>query len=255
MEERIRQQFSIRIATYEKAAAWMLSPLLEAAQTRAAGSAPIGNNRALDLCCGTGIVGRSLLPLGWKMTGIDLTPEMVEVTRAHFPAEVGSVDRLPFADASFDLAILRQAYMLVDGPRTLREIRRVLAPRGRFILIQAVSFTESSAEEARYRDVQWARHINMNTYYRESDLVAQLNARGFTVEAVDHARVRENVDHWVNSAPELAPALRRKIRGLVADAPTDYRQAHRVALDGEDLFEDWNWVILTARKEEATDGT
>jgi ubiquinone/menaquinone biosynthesis C-methylase UbiE len=244
--DNVRNQFAQRILTYEHAANWMLSPDLIRAQRDVIGEAPTGGNLCLDLCCGTGIVGRNLLDLGWNVKGLDLTPEMGWVASQYYPVKVGSVEEIPFADASFDLAVLRQSFMLVDGARTLKEIHRILKPGGRFVLIQSTSF--SDADDEVYSQVQWARHINQLTYYRTVDLENTLSAHGFTVTGCKQLRVRESVDHWLNSAPELAAELREKIRGLIRGAPDAYKKARQVEGENAELFEDWNWVLLTGTK-------
>ncbi len=244
--DNIRSQFAQRILTYERAARWMLDEDLIAAQRTAAGEAPAKSNTCLDLCCGTGIVGRNLLNLGWKVRGLDLTPEMAWVASQYFPVKIGSVEEIPHPDSSFDLVTLRQSFMLVNGPKTLKEIHRVLKPGGRFILIQSIPFSDDDNEV--YEKVQWARHINMLTYYRGQDLERALMDSGFTIADSQTLRVRESVDHWLDSAPELPSALRQNIRNLIADAAEPYKKARNVEINGGELFEDWNWLILTGQK-------
>lgn len=244
--ENIRSQFAQRIPTYERAATWMLAPELIEAQREAAGEAEEGRDKCLDLCCGTGIVGRNLLDLGWKVTGLDLTPEMGGVAAEHFPVKIGSIENIDMPDNSFDLATLRQSFMLVDGDKALSEIYRVLKPGGRFILIQSVSF--GTADDEVYAQVQWARHINQKTYYRQIDLENSMRNHGFSIAGAQTLRVRESVDHWLNSAPELKTELRSHIRHLIADAPEAYKWARDVRETGGELFEDWNWLILTGKK-------
>lgn len=244
--ENIRNQFAQRILTYETAARWMLNEDLIEAQRAAAGKPEDGNNLCLDLCCGTGVVGRNLLDLGWKVKGLDLTPEMAWVASQYFPCKIGSVENIPFAPGSFDLAVIRQAFMLVDGEKTLREIHRVLKPGGRFLMIQSVAFSEDDDEV--YAQIQKARHINITRYYREADLAAMMKAAGFAIAGGETLRVRESVDHWLNNAPELQPTLRARIRSMIEQAPASYKQARMVEDNGGELFEDWNWLLLIGQK-------
>jgi ubiquinone/menaquinone biosynthesis C-methylase UbiE len=244
--ENIRNQFAQRILTYESAARWMLNEDLIEAHREVVGRPEGDANTCLDICCGTGIVGRSLLDLGWKVRGLDLTPEMAWVASQYFPVKIGSAEKIPYADNSYDVAIIRQAFMLLDGPKTLREIHRVLKPGGRFILIQSVSFSED--DDLTYQQVQNARHINMTQYYRNQDLEKILQTAGFAIAGSETLRVRESVDHWLNSAPELKPELRSQIRNMIEDAPEPYRRIRSVENNGGELFEDWNWSLITGQK-------
>lgn len=247
-EQRIKDQFAIRVGTFNTAAKWMLDPSLLEAHVRVAGEPSDGARRLLDLCCGTGIVGAEFQKRGWRVEGIDLTPEMAAEAGRSFPARAGSVEEMPFATGSFDAAVLRQSYMLLDGPRALSEIRRTLATGGLFVLSQSVPFGESDNE--RYRQVQEARHINITRYYRTEDLVRELEENGFRVVKTEFLRVRESVDQWLARAPELETGLKARIRDLIANAPEEYRRARRVAIENGELFEDWNWAVLAARKTE-----
>jgi SAM-dependent methyltransferase len=242
----IRSQFAPRIATYETAAQWMLSPKLIAATNLAAGVASAGANQCLDLCCGTGIVGRNLLAGNWQVTGVDVTPEMLAVAEKYFPVRCEAIEKLSFADNSFDLVTLRQSFMLVDGVQSLKQIHRVLKPGGRFILIHSVPF--SAMDDEQYEKVQWARHINQKTYYRAEDLEKLFTDSGLEVFSQTFLRVRESVDHWLNSAPELGETLRQKIYTLIDKAPEQYKDVRRVKTHGGQLYEDWNWLIITGTK-------
>src|SRR5438034_4844364 len=87
--------------------------------------------RLLDAGCGTGGFLRFLLDreaIG-SATGIDLSPEPIELARQRVPeAElaVGSVTELPFEDETFDAAVLNDVLQHVpeeDVGRTLGELR------------------------------------------------------------------------------------------------------------------------------------
>jgi SAM-dependent methyltransferase len=42
---------------------------------------PVGQKSLLDVCCGTGRLSRHFLEQGWQVTGLDLSPDMLEVAR------------------------------------------------------------------------------------------------------------------------------------------------------------------------------
>ena len=94
-------------------------------------------SRALDLACGTGDIAFALAARGALVTGLDITPRMLELARAKPAAPrtvtfvAGDMMALPFADASFDL--VTTGYGVRNVPRiepALDEIRRVLRPGG-----------------------------------------------------------------------------------------------------------------------------
>jgi SAM-dependent methyltransferase len=240
----IRDQFSMRIETYETAANWMLDADLINAFIKAAGPPPPGKNKCLEICCGTGIQGRAMQDAGWQVSGVDLTFEMVEVAKRYFPSQVGDVENMDFNN-EFDLVLIRQAYMLLDGPKALASVKRALKPGGRFLLGQSVAFEEGE-EEARYRKIQEARHIHMKKYYRAIDLIKELIDHGFTVRSQQFLTVRESATHWMKYALALSPERKNHILELIRNAPPAYKKARDVVEDNGHIFEDWKWVILTA---------
>lgn len=90
--------------------------------------------RVLIVGCGTGL-DLELLPRTANVTAIDLTPAMVEKTRARgfaVDARVMDASKLEFPDASFDVVILHLILAVVPDPYgTAREAARVLRPGGR----------------------------------------------------------------------------------------------------------------------------
>lgn len=91
----------------------------------------------LDIGCGAGFFG-ILLGQKHRVTGIDLTPEMIEAARALAAAErsnaefmVMDAEALDFADASFDAIISRNVMWNLPHPEiAYREWLRVLKPGG-----------------------------------------------------------------------------------------------------------------------------
>lgn len=72
-----------------------------------------------------------------QVSFLDLSPRMVELARARrLDAQVGDVQALPFADASFDVVVAAwMLYHVPDIPRALSEIERVLAPGGSLVAV------------------------------------------------------------------------------------------------------------------------
>ncbi len=102
----------------------------------------------LDVGCGVGHWGRclaSLLPSECALTGIDREPQWVEeaakrsAVLGNRPVSFvqGDVERLPFADESFDMATCQTVLIHLKDPRVaLAEMIRVLRPGGLLVLAE-----------------------------------------------------------------------------------------------------------------------
>ena len=111
--------------------------------------------RVLIVGCGTGL-DLELLPKGCAITAIDLTPAMVEKTRARASALGLTIDaramdaaKLDFADASFDCVLLHLILAVVPDPHaTAREASRVLRRGGRASIFDKFADRASIARRA-----------------------------------------------------------------------------------------------------------
>ena len=101
--------------------------------------------RTLEVGIGT---GRNLDLYGSDvdLTGVDLSPRMLERARERAVSlgrnarlEVGDVERLPFPADSFDTVTATCVFCSVENPvQGLREVRRVIRPDGRVLLLEHV---------------------------------------------------------------------------------------------------------------------
>ena len=96
---------------------------------------PDGGGDVLDVATGTGLVAAELLRRGFRVTGVDQSPEMLARARRRFGDRVqlveASAESLPFADAAFDHLTVTYLLRYVDDPgATLGELARVVRPGG-----------------------------------------------------------------------------------------------------------------------------
>lgn len=105
--------------------------------------------RILDAGCGTGGLLRFLKQRGGDVTGVDASLTAIERLRRaapDIPAQVASIEQLPFPDASFDayLAIGSWEYSEGGPGAAAREAARVLKPGGlAFIEVPQASILRS----------------------------------------------------------------------------------------------------------------
>ena len=104
---------------------------------RYAGVTP--GDRVLDVGTGTGVVAITAARAGAKVSGLDLTPELLEQARANGAVagvEVewreGDAEALPYGDASFDVVLSQFGHMFAPRHAVVtQELLRILRPGGR----------------------------------------------------------------------------------------------------------------------------
>ena len=89
----------------------------------------------LDLAAGTGKLTRELVASGATVLAVEPVAEMRAALPAAIEALAGTAEAIPLADASVDLVTVAQAFHWFGGDAALREIHRVLRPRGRLALL------------------------------------------------------------------------------------------------------------------------
>lgn len=99
-----------------------------------------------DLGCGTGAIAEAIAPCVARVVAVDESGPMLEAARnrlaSHDNVElrVGNIESLPIDDAALDVAILfLVAHFVTDPSRAMTEIRRVLRPGGRLLIVDLMS--------------------------------------------------------------------------------------------------------------------
>jgi predicted N-acetyltransferase YhbS/SAM-dependent methyltransferase len=118
----------------------------------------------LDVACGPGLVACTLAEVARHVTGLDLTPAMIEQARARQQARgltnltwlVGDAVPLPFPDAAFSVVVTRYSlHHFLDPQAVLAEMVRVCQPGGRVAVIDV--FTSSPEQAEAYNRVEKLR--------------------------------------------------------------------------------------------------
>ncbi|MET8245374.1 class I SAM-dependent methyltransferase [Streptomyces sp. NPDC005202] len=103
----------------------------------------------LDVGCGTGSLSLLAAEQGHRVTGVDLSPAMVERARAKLAGRgavflVGDAVAPPVGEQRFDVVLVRHVLWALPEPdRVLRHWRGLLRPAGRLVLVEGVWGTVS----------------------------------------------------------------------------------------------------------------
>ena len=141
---------------------------------------------ALDAACGTGRHAAYLAAAGHRVTGIDSTPEMVEVAKVKVPTarfETADLTAIPLSDGVMDLAVCALALTHCSdlGP-PIREIARVVRPGGHVIISDVHPFMVMLGGHGRYRLNQQTGHGFVRNYlHLPSDYIAASRSAGLNV--------------------------------------------------------------------------
>jgi SAM-dependent methyltransferase len=137
-ETRVRRLFDAKAATWpaKYAAGGALVPRLTFLREQVLAHVPAGG-AVLDLGCATGELVASLAAAGLAAVGCDISPAMLRSAAAARHGAAGWVllaphwQRLPFADAGFDVVTAASVLEYTADPRlVLAECARVLRPGG-----------------------------------------------------------------------------------------------------------------------------
>jgi len=205
----------------------------------------------LDLGCGAGHVSFAVAPVAARVTACDLSSQMLAVVAGaaqergltNIETQQAQAERLPFADASFDVVITRfSAHHWSDVPAGLREAHRVLKTGGVMIVIDIVA-PEQPLHDTTLQAVELLRDASHVRDYRVSEWGAMLDAAGFTHAHVRSWKLKMVFDEWtarMRTPPERIVA----IRSLLDSAPEETRAYfavegdHSFSIDAA-LFEAW----------------
>lgn len=112
-------------------------------------------DEVLDVACGPGLVACEVAKVARHVTGIDLTPAMIEQARrrqqslglANLTWVRGDAQPLPFADASFCRVVTRYSFHhFTDSKGVFAEMVRVCKPGGRVTVCDVFTTSAGQAE-------------------------------------------------------------------------------------------------------------
>ena len=127
-----------------------------------------GETQLLDVACGPGIVACAAAGRAAQVTGIDLTPAMIDQARlrqealslANVAWLIGNATALPFAPASFDVVLTRYSFHHFASPAAvLAEMARVCRPGGRVVVTDVTPSARSQAAYDRMERLRDPSHI------------------------------------------------------------------------------------------------
>ncbi len=137
--------------------------------------------RVLDIGTGTGFFACILAGEGHEVTGIDLTPEMIEHAEhmakklgVHAEYRVMDAERPEFAADSFDVLVTRNlTWTLPHLEEAYRQWYRILKPQGVLINFDADYYRELGRETSKPLPEKHAHMLLSDTMKKENDVITR----------------------------------------------------------------------------------
>jgi DNA gyrase subunit B len=241
-----KSQFGERSKNWHDSAVWIAhEELLEAH-----GSFCVmpKESTCLDVCCGSGVVGASFRGRVSKIIGLDITPEMVALSKERLDEVVhGTVYDIPFPDNHFEVVSNREVMHLMPDPmKMMTEVFRVLKPGGQFIVGQIIPFSPIDAPWM-FRIFKKKQPLLYHMFL-EDDFEKLLTDAGLIDIQRKEKLVWEDIDVWIDTI-ETSSWHRHEIRDLYHNAPQSVKNVHPFEILPDGKIQDcWRWLIYSGRK-------
>jgi len=136
-------------------------------------------SKVLDAGCGDGVFSYLVSKSGYRVSGVDLSPEAIKsgisITRQkgeEIDFKQGSVYEIPWEDNTFDTSASTEVIEhLDDVPQFIRELKRVTKPEGAIIITTPIRITKTPLDPEHV--VEWFQEEYkelMETYFEEVEI-------------------------------------------------------------------------------------
>ena len=161
-----------------------------------------GDERALDVGCGTGALAYALAPLVGEVVGVDASEEYLDAARADAPDGCtfvqGDAEALPFPYGDFDLVGCLRVLHHVHRPElVVSEIARVTGPGGRILLADQLGDVDPmrSLELDRFEQARDPSHTRL---LPDADIRGYLDANDLVVRSNDVVMERRDMSTYLD---------------------------------------------------------
>jgi ubiquinone/menaquinone biosynthesis C-methylase UbiE len=248
----IRDQFTRQAEVFNAAA-----PIAnkDALQLIVEAADPRRDDTVLDIACGGGLVARAFASHVRHVTGIDVTPAMLDQARkaaaeqglANTSWDQGDVTNLPYADGSFTIVATRFSFHhFLDPLAALHEMVRVCAPGGRIVVVDSCP-SEDKSKAAAFNRLELLRDPSHTRALPLSEMKSVFAAVGLGAPRVQFTELRDEAHNLLaRSYPN--PGDDSKIIEMFRASASDDSLGIPVRLDGDAIHYAYPVAIVAATR-------
>ncbi|WP_342323694.1 methyltransferase domain-containing protein [Kosakonia sp. BYX6] len=181
----------------------------------------------LDLGCGAGHASFVAAGVVREVTAYDLSEKMLAVVRQaasdrqlnNISTVHGAAEKLPFTDDTFDVVISRySAHHWHDVALALREVKRVLKPGGKFILMDIAS-PGQPVLDIWLQTIEVLRDPSHVRNYSAAEWLQMTQQSGMLVQKLVTDRLALEYGSWVErmKTPDVLRAAIRHLQGITSE--------------------------------------
>ncbi|MDE2636852.1 MAG: class I SAM-dependent methyltransferase [Chloroflexota bacterium] len=245
IKQRVQQQFADVASNYRKSKVHAAGIDLD----RMVQLSSLGEtSRVLDAGCGAGHTALAFAAHADLVIACDFTPPMLKQVEllaterglSNVRPQLADVERLPFANDSFDLVVTRySAHHWGQPERALAEFRRLLKADGA-LLISDIMAREDYAQDTFLQAIELLRDPSHVRDYRISEWLTMLANAGFAPEVRLTFDLTLRFDAWTRrmGTPRQHADM---IKTIFNEAPADIRRAFR--LPARIANDDFDFII------------
>lgn len=169
-------------------------------------SEPHNDYNILDVACGPGIIACEFAKKVFHVTGIDLTPAMIEQAKLlqkekkldNIDWKIGDVYSLPFDDDSFSMVVTRYSFHhMIEPKRVLNEMIRVCKSGGKILVIDV---TPDEDKRDAYDYVEKLRDSSHTKALTFCELKKMMEDIGLTDIKTEHHDLEMNLKNILQSS-------------------------------------------------------
>jgi SAM-dependent methyltransferase len=186
------------------------------------------DSRVLDVACGPGLVALVVAESAGHVTGLDLTPAMLDKARelqrerglSNLSWDLGRADSLPYPAGTFDAVLTRFSFHhLIEPPAALAEMVRVCRPGGRVVVCDVYTTTaDQAAEYDRLERLRDPSHVHA---LRLDELRGLMNAAGLAEVGEAFARLPMGLEQLLGGSFPVPGGAEEVRRAFAADLGRD----------------------------------